>query len=131
MVSQNDNLCSTLLEFAAPLLGDLNSQMPYDLTKDALTFVITAWNAHAMALPAWDHPEHLAHLQELLAAPEATNLREMFARLSEARQQRFRLDARVIDTWELVDDSDGRRRLRCELRMPPLRGRSSASSIAV
>lgn len=118
MESRENNFCATLLDFVAPLLGSTEERLPHDLTKDILTFTITVWNAHAMALPAWNHPEHLEQLDAMLAQPDAEDLRSMYAQLKATRQERYRLDARVVGEWDLKDGDDGTRRLRAELRMP-------------
>ena len=121
MDSQENNFCATLLDFAAPLLGSPNERLPHDLTQDILTFTIAVWNAHAMALPAWDHPEHLDHLIAMLEQPEAADLRAMYEQLKATREAHYRLDARVVGEWQLIDGDDGTRRLRAELRTPGAR----------
>lgn len=118
MESRENNFCATLLDFAAPLLGSTEERLPHDLTKDVLTFSITVWNAHAMALPAWNHPEHLEQLDAMLAQPGTEELRRTYEQLKAQRQERYRLDARVVGEWDLIDADDGTRRLRAELRMP-------------
>lgn len=112
-------ISDTILDFGEPLLAQLPEPRPADALHNALTIVITVWNAHVMATGAWGRPEHLDELRRLVhagTAPPAFG--RTFELLSQRRAERFADDLRVVGKWSLVPDGPTAHRFRCDARVP-------------
>ncbi len=113
-------ISETIIDFGAPLIGQLDGNEPPDVVQATFSLVITVWNAHVMAMPVWGQPQVLAQLAQLLRGPAAPpQMTEACHTLALRRRQHFADDVRAVGGWELRRDACGRARLHCEARVPP------------
>jgi hypothetical protein len=113
-------ISETLIDFGAPVLRDLDQMQPFEIVHATFSLVITVWNAHVMAMPAWGKPEVLSQLEDVLRAPgTAPQMSAACAELATRRQQHFARDPRAIGEWRVAFDNRGRVRLHCEAHVPP------------
>jgi hypothetical protein len=110
-------ISDTIVEFGQPVLREL-VQPSVDALKESLDLVIMIWNAHAMALPEWSHPEHLEQLATLARDEHAPGLRKALGELSQRRSEQFADDARVVSKWDVLADEQGRVRFDCTAKLP-------------
>lgn len=124
-------ISATILDFGEPLLSRFDGVPPFEALRDALNIVIVVWNAHVMAMPLWNHPEHLHELARVLNR-EITP-REMFPildQLAKRRFEKFADDPRVVGKWELVTDDRYGYRLICDARLPANVMRQSSGALS-
>lgn len=120
--SFDSKISATVLEFGEPLIAAM-AEESVEALRSALQYVVTVWNAYALAMPEWgEKTEALVELArvrrrfETDGAPE--QLLRLFDELAERRQQRYRDDWRAVGDWELVLDASGEPRFRCDARAP-------------
>ena len=113
-------ISETLIDFGAPLIGDLGPNQPIEIVRSVFTIVIMVWNAHVMAMPAWGKPQLLEQLRALLRTPgTAPQLLDSYTELAARREQHFAQDPRAVGEWNVQFDHAGRVRLHCEAHVPP------------
>jgi hypothetical protein len=113
-------ISETIIDFGAPLIEQLDADQPLEVLRSALSLVITVWNAHVLALPAWGSPQSLAQLEELVrASGTAPEMMQMYRELGERRRQHFANDPRAVGEWSLTVDQHGQVRFKCDARVPP------------
>lgn len=113
-------ISETIVDFGAPLILELDHQQPIEIVRGVFTIVITVWNAHVMAMPAWGQPQLLEQLAELLRTPgTAAQMIRAYAELSARRHKHFADDPRAVGEWSIAIDHSGRVRLHCDARLPP------------
>lgn len=113
-------ISETIVDFGAPLLGDLDADQSIEIVRAVFTIAITVWNAHVTAMPVWGKPELLEQLKALLRDPNtAPELVKTYAELSERRRAHFHDDPRAVGEWNVQFDHRGRVRLHCEAHVPP------------
>ena len=113
-------ISETIIDFGAPLIGELDKNQPIEIVRAAFEIVITLWNAHVMAMPVWGKPQLLEQLGDLLRIPgTAPELIETHLELTARRRQHFADDPRAVGEWNVAFDHRGRVRLHCEAHIPP------------
>jgi hypothetical protein len=113
-------ISETIIDFGAPLILELDTQQPIEIVRGVFSIVITVWNAHVMAMPAWGHPQLREQLAELLRTPgTAPQMIHACAELSARRHKHFADDPRAVGEWSIAIDHSGRVRLHCDARLPP------------
>jgi hypothetical protein len=97
-------ISETFLEFAAPLLCDLGTEVPEHRIHEALKVCFAAWNAVVLADVLDDH-RFLEEIRRLTAGqPAPTMLTEqMIAR----KRAFFSDDARLIGDWQVTPTPNG------------------------
>ncbi len=113
-------ISATTIDFGAPVLEQLDAEQPLAVVRAAFQIVITVWNAHVMAMPVWNAPQHLADLEALLSTPGiAPQMIEAYRGLSARRREHFADDPRAVGEWSVAIAANGEARLRCDARVPP------------
>jgi hypothetical protein len=113
-------ISATIIDFGAPLLEQLGADQPLSVVRSAFNIIITVWNAHVMAMPMWNAPHFLAHLEALLNTPDAEpGMLRAYDALAARRRERFANDPRAVGEWNVGFDANGRLRLHCDARVPP------------
>lgn len=109
-----------LLDFGAPLLEPLPATAPLSLWRDALTLVVTTWNALVVD-EALGVTEHLAELRARLRAlpePGAQFFTDAVNALVARKQEHFGDERWTVGHWK-VTRAGGELRFRVEVHMPP------------
>ena len=113
-----------LLDFGAPLLEPLPATAPLSLWRDALTLVVTTWNALVVD-EALGMTEHLAELRS--APPRAPGARRSVLHRRRRRPRRPEvggLRGGALDRGALeVTRAGGELRLQIEVHAPPVPAR--------
>lgn len=113
-------ISETIIDFGAPLVGQLNGSESLDVVHATFNLVITVWNAHVMAMPVWGQPHLLEQLDAILRAPATPpQMIEACHALAARRRERFANDPRAVGEWDVRLDAHGRVRLHCDARLPP------------
>jgi hypothetical protein len=112
------SISDTIVDFAAPLLRQLEDPPNVDALKKAFDLAISVWNAHVMACAQWGRPEQLAELARLVSISASPSMSSAFALLSSQRKQRFSCDVRLVSDWEVVIDELGQARFDCTAQCP-------------
>jgi hypothetical protein len=113
-------ISETIIDFGAPVLHDLRPDTPIEVVRASFNIAISVWNAHVMAMPVWNAPHLLAHLQTLLRTPVAApEMVQAYRDLTARRQELFATDPRAVGEWNVSMDQNGNVNLRCDARVPP------------
>lgn len=113
-------ISATIIDFGTPLLEQLDAEQPLTVVRAAFDIVVTVWNAHVMAMPAWNAPQFLADLEALLHNPAvAPQMLQAYRALIAHRQERFADDPRAVGAWNVAIDANGSVRLHRDARVPP------------
>src|ERR1035437_2558097 len=114
-------LSETILDCVAPLIDLLDADQPIEVVREILYIVITVWNAHVLAMPAWNRPGSLIHLKSRLESEQAApKFIQTYHELSQRRRTHFATDPRVVCAWSVAAASSGLR-LYCAANLPPSR----------
>lgn len=111
-------IADTILDFARVVLSQMSEPPALPVLQQTLELVISVWNAHALASPAWGKPENLAELSHLVALSASPQMLSAFEALRGERLTRFADDLRVVCSWQVTADEQGRARLDCSARLP-------------
>ncbi|MBL8739876.1 MAG: hypothetical protein JNK04_02245 [Myxococcales bacterium] len=111
-------LAATLIEFGEPVLEILPSRPEEGEVREAVELLVSVWNAHALAAPAWGTQEPLQQIEAIADSADSPHfLVRVLKVLSDRKKTRFGADNRVAEQWEIA--GDGRSYLlRCEERAP-------------
>jgi hypothetical protein len=111
-------LAATLIDFGEPVLEILPSRPAEAELREAVELLVSVWNAHALAAPAWSSHEALQQIEAIAESADTPHfLVHVLRMLSERKRTRFAGDTRVADEWEIT--GDGRSYvLTCEERAP-------------
>ena len=109
---------ATLIDFGEPVLEILPSRPAEAEVREAVELLVSVWNAHALAAPAWGEVEPLQEIEAIAHSADAPHfLVRVLKVLSERKKTQFAGDTRVADEWDLA--GDGRSYLlTCEERAP-------------
>jgi len=123
-------ISETILDFGAPLLGELPPEPPIEVFRNVMTVIIMVWNAGAMAFPIW-RKQASTDIQGqwetlLRTAPEES--RAVFEELAKRRaSEPFRTDQRGVGEWSVMPNGKGSFNFRCDARLPDDPDKPSAS----
>lgn len=114
----SSEFADTLIDFGAPVLEILPARPAEGEVREAIELLVSVWNAHALALPAWGAPDALQHLQAVAASADVPHfLARVLSVLAERRTNNFAADARVAEEWTIAGDGRGYV-LSCEAKGP-------------
>jgi hypothetical protein len=113
------SIADTILEFANVVIGQMPEPQALETLRQTIELAISVWNAHTLATPVWNQPEHLNELSRLIALSASPQILAAFEALRSAKLSRFAADARVVCEWQVVADEHGRARFDCSARLPP------------
>src|SRR5271169_2113143 len=95
-------ISETIIDFGAPVLHDLRPDTPIEVVRASFSIAISVWNAHVMAMPVWNAPHVLAHLQALLKTPMAApEMVQAYRDLTARRRELFASDPRAVGEWDV------------------------------
>jgi len=118
----SSEFADTLIDFGDPVLEILPARAAEAEVREAIELLVSVWNAHALALPAWGAPDALQHLQAVADSADAPHfLVRVLSVLGERRKGKFADDARVAEEWTVAGDGRGYV-LSCEAKGPRQKG---------
>jgi hypothetical protein len=104
----SSEFADTLIDFGGPVLEILSSRPAEGDVREAVELLVSVWNAHALAQPAWGSPDALQELDAIATSADAPHfLKRVLSVLSERRKSRFTDDARVAEEWAISGDGRG------------------------
>ena len=116
--------CSAvILAFGEPVFRLLEPGTPVAVRRNALTIVITAWNAYVIdeALAISDNIQELRDRLASMPEPGASLFGGSVEELITRKKSRFAEHHWTVGKWELLGSSDNDFRLRVEAHAPPTR----------
>jgi hypothetical protein len=114
-------LAEALLAYGFPVLAILPERPGQEELEEALTLVVAAWNAEALAMPEWGSSEPIMVQREIMASTDAPRLLvRALAVLGERRRRLFPSDTRLVASWHVTSPEEERPLLLgCKPRRPP------------
>jgi hypothetical protein len=113
-------LAEALLAYGFPVLAILPERPAQEELEEAITLVVAAWNAEALAMPEWGSSEPIMVQREIMASADAPRLLvRALAVLGERRRRLFPSDSRLVASWHVTSPEEERPfALGCKPRRP-------------
>lgn len=114
------NMSDTIMDFGDPILSLLDTAQADKRFANVMHIIITVWNAHVLATPAWDRPDELKKVKRLIENNVGKiNGVNVWRSLSGRRKSDFADDPRLISKWDLLKPQQPGIRLQVEVQLPP------------
>jgi hypothetical protein len=114
-------LAEALLAYGFPVLAILPETPAQEELEEAVTLVVAAWNAEALATPDWGSTEPMMMQREIMASADSPRLLvRALAVLGERRRRLFPSDNRLVASWHVTTPEEERPFvLGCKPQRPP------------
>ena len=97
------SIADTILEFANVVISQMPEPQALESLRQTIELAVSVWNAHTLASPVWNQPEHLNELSRLISLSASPQILAAFEALRSRGAQRIAAASYHVGPGYLVD----------------------------